>query len=88
MSVKYKILDHHGLNFRACTICGWVGLFSRAEFRDIVLDSWVLLRTQRPSGLGIGYIAVPVTTPKERAYSMSNCSGRVLAKMAADFLAM
>ena len=40
MSVKYKILDQHGLNFLTCTICGWVDLFSRAEFRDIVLDSW------------------------------------------------
>jgi putative transposase len=40
MSAKYKILDQHGLNFMTCTICGWVDLFSRAEFRDIVLDSW------------------------------------------------
>lgn len=40
MSVKYKILDQHGLNYLTCTICGWVDLFTRAEFRDIVLDSW------------------------------------------------
>jgi hypothetical protein len=40
MSVKYKIRDQHGLNYLTCTICGWVDLFTRAEYRDIVLDSW------------------------------------------------
>jgi REP element-mobilizing transposase RayT len=40
MSTKYKIRDQHGLNFLTCTICGWIDLFTRAEYRDIVLDSW------------------------------------------------
>ena len=40
MSVKYKIRDQHGLNYLTLTTCGWVDLFSRAAFRDIVLDSW------------------------------------------------
>lgn len=40
MSNKYKIRDQHGLNYLTCTICGWVDLFTRAEYRDIVLDSW------------------------------------------------
>jgi REP element-mobilizing transposase RayT len=40
MSVKYKIRDQYGLNFLTLTICGWVDLFTRAAFRDIVLDSW------------------------------------------------
>lgn len=40
MSDKYKIRDQHGLNFLTCTVCGWIDLFSRAEFRDIILDSW------------------------------------------------
>lgn len=40
MSVKYKILDQHGLNYLTCTISGWVDLFTRAEFRDIILESW------------------------------------------------
>lgn len=40
MSVKYKIRDQHGLNFLTCTICGWVDIFSRQVYRDIILDSW------------------------------------------------
>lgn len=40
MSVKYKIRDQNGLNYLTCTICGWVDLFGRESFRDIVLDSW------------------------------------------------
>lgn len=40
MSAKYKIRDQHGLNFLTCTICGWVDLFSRPEYRNIILASW------------------------------------------------
>ena len=39
-SVRYKIRDQHGLNYVTCSICGWVDLFSRAIYRDVVLDSW------------------------------------------------
>lgn len=40
MSVKYKIRGQHGLNYLACSIVGWVNLFSRRVYRDMVLDSW------------------------------------------------
>ncbi len=40
MSRRCKIRNQQGLNFLTFTICGWVDLFSRAEFRDIILDSW------------------------------------------------
>jgi REP element-mobilizing transposase RayT len=40
MSSKHKIRDQHGLNFLTCTICGWIDLFSRAEYRNIILESW------------------------------------------------
>jgi len=40
MSVKYKIRDQHGLNYLTCSIVGWVDLFSRQIYRDMVLDSW------------------------------------------------
>ena len=40
MSVRYKIRDQQGLHYLTCSICGWVDLFSRAVYRDIVLDSW------------------------------------------------
>lgn len=40
MSVRYKIRDQHGLNYLTCPITGWVDLFTRQVYRDIVLDSW------------------------------------------------
>ena len=40
MSERYKVRDPHGLQFITCTIVGWVDLFSRQVYRDIVLDSW------------------------------------------------
>ncbi len=40
MSVRYKIRDQHGLYFMTCTICGWVDLFTRKIYRDLVIDSW------------------------------------------------
>lgn len=40
MSRQYKIRDQHGLNYLTCSIVGWVDLFSRQVYRDIVLNSW------------------------------------------------
>jgi putative transposase len=40
MSSRYKILQQQGMNFMTCTIVGWVDLFTRQAYRDIVLDSW------------------------------------------------
>jgi putative transposase len=40
MSTRYKILEQQGMNFMTCTIKGWVDLFTRQAYRDIVLDSW------------------------------------------------
>jgi putative transposase len=40
MSVKYKIRGQHGLNYLTCSVTGWVYLFSRQVYRDMVLDSW------------------------------------------------
>jgi REP element-mobilizing transposase RayT len=40
MSKRHKILDQNGLNFLTCTISGWVDLFSRESYRNIILDSW------------------------------------------------
>lgn len=55
MSAKYKIRDQQGLNFLTCTVCGWIDLFSRAEFRDIILESWKYCREHK--GLQIwGYV--------------------------------
>ena len=55
MSSKYKIRDQHGLNFLTCTVCGWVDIFNRAEYRDIILESWKYCRENK--GLQIwGYV--------------------------------
>ncbi len=40
MSAKYKIRDQQGLNYLTCSVTGWVDLFSRQVYRDILLDSW------------------------------------------------
>ncbi len=58
MSVRYKIRDQHGLNYLTCSICGWVDLFSRAVYRDIVLESWRYCAEHK--GLQIwGYVIMP-----------------------------
>jgi REP element-mobilizing transposase RayT len=58
MSVKYKIRDQHGLHFLTSTVCGWVDLFSRQTYRDILLDSWRYCAAHK--GLQIwGYVIMP-----------------------------
>ena len=39
MSSKYKILDQQGLNYLTLTTVGWVDIFTRQIYRDILLDS-------------------------------------------------
>jgi len=39
MSNKYKIRDQHGLNYLTLTIVGWIDIFSRKKYRDIIIDS-------------------------------------------------
>ncbi|HNM25689.1 MAG TPA: transposase [Saprospiraceae bacterium] len=58
MSVKYKIRDQHGLNFLTCSIVGWIDLFGRAVYRDIILDSWRYCSEHK--GLNVwGYVLMP-----------------------------
>lgn len=39
MSEKYKVLNPEGTYFITCTIVDWVDLLSRAEYKDIIIDS-------------------------------------------------
>ena len=39
MSRKYKIRDQEKLYFATLTIVEWIDLFTRQEYRDIVLNS-------------------------------------------------
>jgi putative transposase len=41
---RYRILDQQGLNYLTCTIVGWVDVLTRAEYRDIVLESLAYCR--------------------------------------------
>lgn len=58
MSTRYKILEQQGLNFMTCTIKGWVDLFARQAYRDIVLDSWRYCRQHKGFRLH-GYTFMP-----------------------------
>lgn len=48
---KYCIWDQQGLNYLTLTIVGWIDIFSRQRYRDIVVDS--LLFCQKHKGLHI-----------------------------------
>ncbi len=39
MGSPYTIKDHHGLYFVTFTVHQWVDVFTRREYKDIVLDS-------------------------------------------------
>jgi putative transposase len=55
MSNKYKIIDQHGLNYLTLTIVGWIDIFSRKKYRDIIIES--LRYCQENKGLKIyGYV--------------------------------
>ncbi|HCM75791.1 MAG TPA: transposase [Cytophagales bacterium] len=40
MSRKYKFSDNDQLYFITFTVVGWVDIFIRKEYKDILLDSW------------------------------------------------
>lgn len=44
---RYRILDQQGLNFVTCTVVGWIDIFSRKTYRDIVLDCLTFCRKEK-----------------------------------------
>ena len=40
MSNKYKFIDQEGHYFITMTVVGWIDVFTRDVYRDILLDSW------------------------------------------------
>ena len=36
---RYKIWEQQGLNYLTLTVVGWIDIFSRQRYRDIILDS-------------------------------------------------
>jgi putative transposase len=52
---RYKIYDPNGLNYLTLTIVGWIDVFTRQRYRDIVINS--LKHCQTNKGLRIcGYV--------------------------------
>lgn len=39
MSKAYRIYDQKGLYYLTITVVGWIDVFSRQRYRDIVIDS-------------------------------------------------
>lgn len=53
----YRIANPAGLHFVTCTIVDWVDLFTRASYRDIVIDNFRFYGEQR--GLEVyGYVVM------------------------------
>ena len=52
---KYKILEQQGLNYLTLTIVGWVDIFTRKDYKDIIIKS--LEYCQEHKGLVVfGYV--------------------------------
>jgi REP element-mobilizing transposase RayT len=52
---RYRIYEQHGLNYLTLTTVGWIDVFSRQRYRDIVIESFKYCQTHK--GLHIyGYV--------------------------------
>jgi len=39
MSNRYKINDQHGIHFVTLTVVGWIDIFSRKKYRDVIIEN-------------------------------------------------
>src|SRR5690606_9075357 len=54
MSTKYKATDNEGIYFVTITVVGWIDVFTREEYKNLIIES--LQYCQRKKGLEIyGY---------------------------------
>jgi REP element-mobilizing transposase RayT len=44
---RYRIIDQQGLNFITCTVVGWIDIFIRKKYRDILLQSLTYCRMEK-----------------------------------------
>jgi len=44
---RYRILDQQGLNYVTCTVVGWVDVFTRKIYRDILIESLAYCRKEK-----------------------------------------
>jgi REP element-mobilizing transposase RayT len=51
----YRIRDQGATHFLTFTVCGWIDIFSRRRYRDLVLESFRFCRKQKGLKIG-GYV--------------------------------
>ncbi len=51
---KYKIWEQQGLNYLTMTTTGWIDIFSRQRYRDIIIDSLSYYRETKDCTLSVG----------------------------------
>ena len=47
MSKKYHIWEQHSLNYVTCTTVGWIDLFTRPVYKNIIINSWKYCQQQK-----------------------------------------
>jgi putative transposase len=76
---KYRIYEQQGLNFLTLTIVGWIDIFSRQRYRDIVIES--LKYCQQHKGLHIyAYVIM-----SNHIHLVAQTEGHELSEVLRDF---
>src|ERR1700722_20238501 len=58
MSLRYRITDQQGINLLTCTTVGWIDIFTRSIYKDIIIESLKFCREKK--GLLLhGYVLMP-----------------------------
>jgi putative transposase len=80
MSHRYRIEDQQGINFLTFTTIGWIDLFTRPVYKEIILDSLKFCRKKK--GLLLqGYILMP----NHLHLIVSAAPGKYLSDIVRDF---
>jgi hypothetical protein len=65
----YKIRDQAASHFLTFTIMGWIDIFSRQRYRDIILDSFKFCREKKALKIGAYVIMYIPSGPQVRLIS-------------------
>jgi putative transposase len=80
MSERHKILDQNALYYLTCTVIGWIDIFSRAVYKDIVISSFQYCRQHK----GLKLYAYVIMTNHLHLIA-SAAEGFVLSHILRDF---
>ncbi|MCW3128465.1 MAG: transposase [Bacteroidetes bacterium] len=47
MSRKYKFVNDDGIYFVSTAVVQWIDVFTRTEYKDILLKAWLIARRKR-----------------------------------------